>query len=101
MNIDLATLSLAELKALFSDLPKVIAQREKEEKVAARKALEEFAKDKGFTLDELLGSKETAAAKTRAPVAAKYRDPITGAEWSGRGRRPAAFVGKNLDDFKI
>jgi len=99
--MDVSTLSLSELKSLFADLPKIISQKEKEEKVAARKALEEFARDKGFTLDELLGSKESAATKTRTPVAAKYRDPITGAEWSGRGRRPAAFVGKNLEDFTI
>jgi len=99
--MELASLSLVELKALYGKLPTVIAQREKEEKLAARKALEEFAKDKGFSLDELLGSKESVVTKTRNPVAAKYRDPVTGAEWSGRGRRPAAFVGKNLEDFKI
>jgi len=99
--MDWSNFSLAELKALYVELPRVIAHREKEEKVAARKALEEFAKDKGFTLDELLCSKEPAGTKTRTPIAAKYRDPITGAEWSGRGRRPAAFVGKNLEDFKI
>ena len=39
-------------------------------------------------------------------VAAKYRDPVSGKTWSGRGRRPAWVVaaeaeGKNLDAFKI
>jgi len=40
-----------------------------------------------------------------ATVAAKYRDPVSGKTWSGRGRRPAWVVeleaqGKKLDDFK-
>jgi DNA-binding protein H-NS len=39
-------------------------------------------------------------------VAAKYRDPISGKTWSGRGRRPTWVVaveaaGKSLDSFKI
>lgn len=40
-----------------------------------------------------------------AAVVAKYRDPVSGKTWSGRGRRPAWVTeleaqGKKLDDFK-
>lgn len=40
-----------------------------------------------------------------ATLAAKYRDPVSGKTWSGRGRRPAWVMeleaqGKHLDDFK-
>ena len=39
-------------------------------------------------------------------VAAKYRDPVSGKTWSGRGRRPAWVValeaeGKSLDSVKV
>ncbi|MDY7511413.1 H-NS histone family protein [Ralstonia wenshanensis] len=36
----------------------------------------------------------------KMPVAPKYRDPKTGATWSGRGRAPA-WIGKNRDRFLI
>ena len=42
----------------------------------------------------------TAEDLGKAPVPAKYRDPKTGATWSGRGRAPA-WIGKNRDKFLI
>lgn len=100
--MDVSNLSLAELKELFGSLPKIIANREKDEKAAARKELEVRAAELGFSLDELVGGKQDSETKKmRTPVAAKYLDPVSGATWSGRGRRPTAFVGKNLDDCKI
>ncbi|MEX3953392.1 H-NS family nucleoid-associated regulatory protein [Paraburkholderia sp. EG287A] len=35
------------------------------------------------------------------PVVAKYRDPATGLEWSGRGREPAWISGKDRSLFLI
>lgn len=99
--MDMTALSLAELKELLADLPKIIASREKEEKRAARRDLEKFAAERGFSLSELVGDTLDVPTKSRTPVAAKYRDPVTGATWSGRGRTPNVFVGKNLEDFKI
>ncbi|HNQ03717.1 MAG TPA: H-NS histone family protein [Thiobacillaceae bacterium] len=44
-------------------------------------------------------------ARAAAPIA-KYRDPVSGRTWSGRGRRPAWVLeheaqGKKLDAFRI
>ena len=39
--------------------------------------------------------------KKKAKVAAQYRDPVTGNEWSGRGRAPRWLDGKNKEGFKI
>jgi len=39
--------------------------------------------------------------KQTRPVAAKYRDPVTGTTWSGRGKSPRWIQGKNRDDFLI
>ena len=56
--------------------------------------MEEF----GLTVDDLVGKRR--APKKTGPVPAKYRDPKTGATWSGRGRAPA-WIGKNRDKFLI
>ncbi|MBI5329527.1 MAG: H-NS histone family protein [Betaproteobacteria bacterium] len=55
----------------------------------------------GITVDDLGGK---GKAK-RGSVAAKYRDPVSGKTWTGRGRRPAWAVeleqqGKSLEDFR-
>lgn len=42
-----------------------------------------------------------SANSTGKKVAAKYRDPETGAEWSGRGMSPLWIRDKNRDDFLI
>ena len=54
------------------------------------------------------GAKKEGAlgADKRSVVAPKYRDPITGATWTGRGKQPkwlsqALVDGKNLTDFTI
>lgn len=44
--------------------------------------------------------KVKAAAKEKPTLAPKYKDPKTGATWSGRGRAPA-WLGKNREKFLI
>ena len=57
-----------------------------------------------------VGTKSTrkapSAADRRSVVAPKYRDRLTGATWTGRGKQPkwltqALMTGKSLIDFKI
>jgi DNA-binding protein H-NS len=63
----------------------------------------------GITTDDLGVSSVrsgTGKSKPRGTVAAKYRDPISGKTWTGRGRRPGWVValegqGKSLDDCRI
>ncbi len=52
------------------------------------------------------GSHRGAAKTTGKKVAAKYRDPVTSATWSGRGLKPKWLVqaiasGKSPNDFAI
>ncbi|MCO8145503.1 H-NS histone family protein [Rhodovulum tesquicola] len=102
MPKELEKLSLAELKQLRKEVDTAIASFNDREKAKARAALEEKAKEFGFSLDEIFG-KKTRRNKT----AAKYRNPANGAEtWSGRGRRPnwleeALKKGAQLEDFLI
>ncbi|WP_082728117.1 H-NS family nucleoid-associated regulatory protein [Burkholderia mayonis] len=39
--------------------------------------------------------------KRRGPLPPKYRNPMTGDTWSGRGRVPKWMVGLSRDDFLI
>ena len=46
-------------------------------------------------------SKVRKAKVLKSKVAAKYRDPITGKVWSGRGLAPKWLQGKNKADYLI
>lgn len=61
----------------------------------------EIVAEYGLTAEDLgLAPRRGRGTVKKAPVAPKYRDPKTGATWSGRGRAPA-WVGKNRDKFLI
>jgi DNA-binding protein H-NS len=91
--MNLSELSLVDLKALLSEIPKEIQRREKDEKVRVRKELEELAAKHGFSLDDLLGQAAGKVAKVSKPVAVKYRHPADATlAWSGRGRQPKWVV---------
>lgn len=63
--------------------------------------LRQVVAEYGLTAEDLgLASRRGRVAAKKTPVAPKYRDPKTGATWSGRGRAPA-WVGKNRDKFLI
>ncbi|MBR8184225.1 H-NS histone family protein [Burkholderia ambifaria] len=57
----------------------------------------------GITEKDIFGRQSNRASKKNAaPVEAKYRDPKTGATWSGRGRAPAWIKdAKNRNRFLI
>ncbi|MEO8938274.1 MAG: H-NS histone family protein [Burkholderiaceae bacterium] len=88
-----------ELKTEIEQL-KVQAEQARLEEVAA--ALEEIRtliityqilpSDLGFTMP---------GKRAAGPVAARYRDPVSGATWSGRGRTPRWLDGKDRAAFAI
>jgi DNA-binding protein H-NS len=89
-DVDLNSMSLAELKQLQRDVAKAVNGYEARKKSEARSALEAKAQELGFSLSELTGAKKTR--KSSGSTGPKYRHPenpeIT---WSGRGRQPAWF----------
>ncbi|MCO5396790.1 H-NS family nucleoid-associated regulatory protein [Ralstonia soli] len=56
--------------------------------------------DYGLTAEDI-GLASKGKAKAKRTVAPKYRDPKTGATWTGRGRAPAWIAGKNYERFSI
>ena len=96
----------------MSSYKELLAQREKLEKQIEEAKAREYAEvlneikqkmaDYGITLAELGGrGKHSKVGRPRAGVAPKYRDPLTGASWSGRGKPPRWIAGKNRDEFLI
>lgn len=81
-------------------LDKQIAElRQQQRSDAISKALA-LIKDFGLTQQDLFGGVHGAhKVKTVGKVAAKYRDPETGKEWSGRGLPPNWL--KNQDKSKF
>ncbi|SAK82576.1 histone family protein nucleoid-structuring protein H-NS [Caballeronia catudaia] len=55
-------------------------------------------RDYNIGLEELLGRKSQVLEPVKE---ARYRDPASGAVWSGRGRAPHWIAGKNRDDFLV
>ncbi|WP_071767916.1 H-NS histone family protein [Burkholderia ubonensis] len=45
--------------------------------------------------------RKTRRVRRRAPALAKYRDPVSGAVWSGRGRAPRWIAGHDRENFLI
>jgi len=99
--------SLQELLAQKAELEKRIADVQREEKAAAIAQIRQLMQQYGLTLADLGGRVGSAAPRAEgAKVPAKYRDPATGATWSGRGLQPkwlkaALDAGRSLSDFQI
>jgi DNA-binding protein H-NS len=86
--VDLASLSLVELQELERVIPKEIRRRKAEDKAKVRKELEDFAKSRGFSLDQVVGGVGIPRRST-GRVATKFRHPQQpDLEWTGRGRKP-------------
>lgn len=92
-----------ELLAQRADLDTQIETQRREEISTVLGRIRELMAAYDLTVDDLVQRKRgrpaaNSAAKTPAPP--KYRDPKTGATWSGRGRAPA-WLGKNRARFLI
>ncbi|AIV73836.1 H-NS histone family protein (plasmid) [Burkholderia pseudomallei] len=91
-----------ELKAQAEAL----AQQAEEARVAELESIITTMREQitryGITAEQLFARRRTAAPSTGTRIAPKYRDPKTGATWSGRGRAPHWIAGaKNRNRFLI
>lgn len=61
----------------------------------ARATVAEFS----LTADDIFGSKRASLAGSKA--VAKYRDPVSGATWTGRGKPPRWIAAQERERFLI
>lgn len=96
----------------MTTLVQLIQQREALETqiAAARKAeiteavarVRSLVSEYGLTVGDVFdGAKRVSKGTGRGKVAAKYRDPTTGATWAGRGVAPKWIAGKDRAQFAI
>jgi DNA-binding protein H-NS len=101
---DLNAMSLAELKKLQKDVAKAIESFEERQRKAVLAEVDAIARERGFTIEQLVGQ---AVAGARKPATPKYANPADRTQtWTGRGRKPrwvieALDAGKSLDDLAI
>jgi DNA-binding protein H-NS len=89
-NIDISSLSVAELAALKGSIDSIIEGRRESELLDLRETFEAMAEKAGFTLEEVM---QATSSKKRPAVPAKYRNPDNQMDtWSGRGRKPLWVV---------
>ncbi|MBD9530432.1 H-NS histone family protein [Comamonas sp. CMM01] len=83
-----------------AELEAQIAEVHKREKSAAVTQARELVAQFGLNADDVFGGKKEATSG-RATVAPKYRDPATGATWTGRGKPPKWINGQDRAAFAI
>lgn len=95
-------------KSKFQDLKAKIAELEAQAEAArAEEAsvvlaeVQEKVMAYGLTPQQVFGNKRWGAKQVRGALPPKYRDPKTGAEWSGRGRAPAWIADKKRERYLI
>ena len=95
--------TLQELIAQKESLDKLIHETRQTELADAIGRVKALIAEFGLTQEDIFGT--SRAAKKVKPegskVAAKYRDPVSGKEWSGRGLAPKWLQGRDKGDFLI
>ena len=89
---------IAQLRAQQEALDKQLAELKERE---TRQALNEIVakmREYGISINELMGRKANSLSDEHS---AKYRDPVTGSTWSGRGRAPGWIAGKDRNEFLV
>ena len=76
----------AELKAQADALIKQAQEARKQENRELIIELREVIRENGITAEQLGFAPAGKGSRTKVP--AKYRDPLSGKTWSGRGRTP-------------
>ena len=88
-----------ELLAQAAELERQIAAAREIEAAGALTEIKAKIAEFGFTMEDVFSEKKTR--KLREASAPKYRDPDTGATWSGMGREPFWLKGKDRAAFTI
>lgn len=91
----------ADYKAQIAALKKEADAARQNEIAKAKTQIKDIMNEYGLTIADLSKGAKSGVAVARVPVAAQFRDPVSGAEWSGRGRAPLWLAGKDKEAFRI
>ena len=97
--------TLKDLMAQQDALAKQIEEMRAKAHAEAIAAVQALVAEHMLTQEDVFGTsrgrKASGVKKAKTKVAAKYRDPETGKEWSGRGIAPKWLQGKDKTKYLI
>ena len=100
MNIE--KMSLSDLKSMLAKVEAEIPRARAREAQAVREQVSKLLEAKGLKLSDVMGNSGSTRRSTKGrAVPIKFRDPKSGAEWSGRGRRPAWYDPARSEQFRV
>ncbi|UBB15772.1 H-NS histone family protein [Comamonas odontotermitis] len=95
---------MATLKEIDAQLDALLAQREeirKNELKSVIGKIRSLVVEYGLSSADVFPPTRHRLATTRTKVAAKYRDPVSGSTWTGRGKAPKWIEGQDREKFAI
>jgi len=98
--------TIKELQAQLADLQRQIAETTQREKADTIAQIKRLMGEHGLTIADISGGSSKrgrpAGGGTKgSKVAPKYRDPVSGKEWTGRGVAPNWIKDRNREEFLI
>ena len=95
------TATYAEITKQIAELQHAAEEARKNEIAEAKAKIASIMKEFGLSLSDLGAIGKTGSSKTKASVAAQFKNPETGEQWSGRGRAPRWLDGKDKEQYRI
>lgn len=99
---NLEELSAEELAKLEADAHAALLKKQAEEKTAVIEQIVNVVRTYKITTEELveaLGGLKIKRKGVKAKI--KFRDPASGATWSGRGKEPTWMRGRDREQFRV
>ena len=88
-SVDLSKLSPEELKQISLQAQKELESRKKAELARLVELVRKTAEEAGLDVEEVRQALSAKVDRRKGKLEPKYRDPKSGKEWSGRGRKPS------------
>jgi DNA-binding protein H-NS len=94
--------TLQELKKQRQELDAKIEEMSKQARTEAISSIRELIQEFDLTaVDVFNAPRKSGKAKSTNKIPAKYRDPVSGKEWTGRGIAPSWMASKSREEFLI
>jgi DNA-binding protein H-NS len=93
--------SYAELLKQREELEKQIESARQNEIKNALVTVRQLVDQFNLSVADVFPVGKSKSSKSGNKVAAKYRDPVTGATWTGRGKAPKWIDGKDRKTFAL
>ena len=95
------TATYAEITKQIAELQRAAEEARKNEMAEAKAKIATIMQEFGLSLSDLGALGKARSSKGKTVVTPQFKNPETGAHWSGRGRAPRWLDGKDREQFRI